>query len=84
MLLDKPVNGPVEKSGNESDNLRFTAAVAEFGLILRGSEFKGSATLESAINLAGMARGEDEEGYRAEFIRLIKTVKEMRLLSDKE
>jgi Ca-activated chloride channel family protein len=84
MLLDKPVNGPVKKSGNESDNLRFTAAVAEFGMILRGSEFKGSATLESAINLAGKARGEDEEGYRAEFIRLIKTVKEMRLLSDKE
>lgn len=84
MLLDKPVNGPVKKSGNESDNLRFTAAVAEFGMILRGSEFKGSATLESAINLAGIGRGEDEEGYRAEFIRLIKTVKEMRLISNKE
>jgi Ca-activated chloride channel family protein len=84
MLLDKPVKGPVEKSGHESDNLRFTAAVAEFGMILRGSEFKGSATLETAINLASGARGEDEEGYRAEFIRIIKTVREMKLLSDKE
>jgi Ca-activated chloride channel family protein len=84
MLFDKPVTGPVEAIGNESDNLRFAAAVSEFGMILRGSEFKGNSTLESAINLAGRARGEDEEGYRAEFIRIIKTVKEMRLLSDRE
>ncbi len=63
MLLEKPVSGPVEQIGYESDNLRFATAVTEFGMILRDSEFKGNATLETAINLAGKARGADEEGY---------------------
>ena len=40
-----------------SDNLRFAAAVSEFGMILRNSEFKGNATLESAAHLARSARG---------------------------
>jgi Ca-activated chloride channel family protein len=84
MLLEKPVRGPVEQIGSESANLRFAVAVTEFGMILRSSEFKGSASLEGAINLAGRARGEDEEGYRAEFIRLVKTVKDMNLLTEKE
>jgi Ca-activated chloride channel family protein len=83
MLLEKPVSEPVDQAGHESDNLKFAAAVTEFGMILRESEFKGSSTLKSAINLAGEARGEDEEGYRAEFIRMMKTVKDMRLLSEK-
>jgi Ca-activated chloride channel homolog len=78
MLLEKPVSGPVERIGNESGNLRFAAAVTEFGMILRQSEFKGSSTLESAISLAGGARGEDEEGYRAEFIRMMKSVKDLK------
>ncbi len=67
-----------------SDNLRFAAAVSEFGMILRNSEFKGSSTLEEAAKLARSARGEDEEGYRSEFIRLIETVKGMRAFADRE
>lgn len=59
------------KSGSE--NVRFAAAVAEFGMILRDSKFKGSASFESVLALAREARGEDREGYRAEFIRLVET-----------
>jgi Ca-activated chloride channel homolog len=84
MLLEKPVKGPVEGLTYASDNLCFAAAVSEFGMILRNSEFKGSSTLENAISLAGKSRGEDEDGYRAEFIRMIKTVRDMRLLTEKE
>jgi Ca-activated chloride channel family protein len=83
-LLERAVTGPIERPGDESDNLRFASSVAEFGMILRNSEFKGSATLESSIRLASIARGEDEEGYRAEFVRLMKTVKEMKHLSERE
>lgn len=67
---------------NASDNLRFAAAVSEFGMILRNSEFKANSTLEGAARLAVSARGEDEDGYRAELIRLINTVKDMRVLAD--
>jgi len=82
MLFEKPVRGYINDLEDESDNLRFTAAVSEFGMILRNSEFKGSATLESAAHLARSSRGGDEDGYRAELIRLINTVKDMRALAD--
>jgi Ca-activated chloride channel family protein len=84
MLLEKPVRGYVNNLEDTSDNLRFAAAVSEFGMILRNSEFKGNATLEGAAKLARSARGDDEDGYRSELIRLINTVKDMRLLTDKE
>jgi Ca-activated chloride channel family protein len=84
MLLEKSVKNFGEEIEDASDNLRFAAAVAEFGMILRESEFKGSSTLESAAKLAGSARGNDEDGYRSEMIRLINTVKDMQLLGDKD
>jgi Ca-activated chloride channel family protein len=84
MLLEKPVKGPVREIYSSSENLRFAAAVTEFGMILGASEFKGNATLESAVSLANSARGEDEDGYRAEFIRMVKTVKDMRHLTERE
>jgi Ca-activated chloride channel homolog len=83
MLSEKPVRDYVNNVEDASENLRFAAAVTEFGMILRNSEFKGSATLEEAAKLAKSARGNDEEGYRSEFIRLIDTVKSMRALADK-
>jgi Ca-activated chloride channel homolog len=84
MLMVKPVRGPVNSTGNASDNLRFAAAVTEFGMILRNSDFTGNATLESAAALARSARGEDEDGYRSELIRLINTVKDMKVLTERE
>ena len=83
VLFDKPVKGTVRNIDSASDNLRFAAAVSEFGMILRDSEFVGNATLESAARLADLARGEDEDGYRAELIRLIKTVKDMKAYAEK-
>jgi Ca-activated chloride channel family protein len=54
-----------------SDNFRFSAAVASFGMILRDSEFKGSANYKDVIEMASQSKGEDVEGYRAEFIKLV-------------
>jgi Ca-activated chloride channel family protein len=81
-LLEKPVKGGVKEIIYASENLRFAAAVTEFGMLLRNSEFKGNTTFEGAIKLANSARGEDEEGYRAEFIRMVKTVRDMGNHSD--
>ena len=83
MLMEKPVKNYVNDMEDTSENLRFAAAVSEFGMILRNSEFKGSSSLEEAIRLAKSARDEDEEGYRSEFIRLIDTVKGLRVFADK-
>jgi Ca-activated chloride channel family protein len=61
-----------------SDNFRFSAAVAEFGMFLRDSEFKGTTTLDSAIELAENSLGKDKEGYRSEFVRLAKSAEVIR------
>ena len=82
-LMEKAVRGPVTAIENASDNIRFTSAVSEFGMILRDSEFKGNATIDHAIGLASGSRGEDEDGYRAELIRMMKTVRDMKLLSER-
>jgi len=58
-------------NGELTGNLGFASAVAEFGMLLRGSEHKGQATWSSARDLAQRFRGDDLDGYRAEFIRLI-------------
>ena len=54
-----------------SSNFRFVAAVAQFGMLLRDSEFKQHSTFSSARALAKEALGKDAEGYRAEFISLL-------------
>ncbi|HSE67950.1 MAG TPA: YfbK domain-containing protein, partial [Gemmatimonadales bacterium] len=60
-----------DRSGELSPNIGFAASVAEFGMLLRKSEHKGRATWSSVLDLARRFRGEDLDGYRAEFIRLV-------------
>lgn len=55
-----------------SENLQWSMAVAQFGMLLRGSEHKGTANIASVAQLAEASKGNDSEGYRAEFIRLVK------------
>ncbi|WP_293147629.1 VWA domain-containing protein [Microcoleus sp. bin48.metabat.b7b8b9.023] len=69
-IIDKPV-----KLENASANFRFAAAVAAFGMVLRDSEYKGAANFDQVLRLASQAKGEDKEGYRAEFIRLVESCK---------
>jgi Ca-activated chloride channel family protein len=84
ILLDRPVRGPVKSIDNASDNLKFASAVTEFGMMLRNSEFKGNSTFEGAAQLAGTAKSGDDEGYRAEMIRLIITAKDLRVTAERE
>ncbi|MCW3461953.1 YfbK domain-containing protein [Chitinophaga nivalis] len=53
-------------------DFRMAAAAAAFGQLLRQSPFKGTATYSDVLNWAGTARGDDPEGYRAEFLQLVK------------
>ena len=62
-------------------DFRFAAAVAEFGMLLRDSHFKQKSSFGQAISIAKAARGEDNEGYRSEFVRLAESA---RLLSKPE
>jgi Ca-activated chloride channel homolog len=60
--------------------LGFAAAVTEFGMLLRDSEYKGSSTFASAASLAQKFKGEDPHGHRAEFIRLVGVAEGVRRL----
>lgn len=59
------------KRTDMSDNFKFAAAVAQFGLLLRKSQYAGNAAYSSVLELARDAKGEDPFGYRTEFIRLV-------------
>ncbi len=54
-----------------SDNFRFSAAVAGFGMLLRDSKHKGTADYQMILDMAKSAKGADLNGYRAECIQLI-------------
>jgi Ca-activated chloride channel family protein len=56
-----------------SDNLRWAAVMTEFGMSLRNSKFRGSATFGEALKLARALHTDDPNGDRAEFLRLLKT-----------
>lgn len=58
-----------------SDDFKFVSAVSLFGMKMRESEFTKKANFDDVIALAEQGRGEDKEGYRAEFIRLVKAYK---------
>lgn len=72
----KPIETVVTDSGQAyaqaSEDFRFAAAVAGFGLLLRDSQYKGNLTLPAVVELAQASRGADQSGYRAELIELVK------------
>ena len=55
-----------------SDDFRFAASVAGFGMYLRRSKHRGAIHAELLQRIASSAIGEDEAGYRSEFIDLIR------------
>jgi Ca-activated chloride channel family protein len=56
-----------------SDNFRWSASVAAFGMLLRESEYCKNYTYDNVVVLAQGARGADKEGYRIEFINMVKS-----------
>jgi Ca-activated chloride channel family protein len=65
VVQDKPI-----AFNSASVDFRFASAVAEFGMLLRNSEFKQGSSFDQAIKIAKGAKGIDEDGYRSEFVRL--------------
>ncbi|GGG26392.1 vWA domain-containing protein [Pontibacter amylolyticus] len=78
-LITTTVSSQSLPAAQTSDNFRFSAAVAACGMLLRDSEHKGDASFPMVLELAKNARGKDEEGYRIEFVNLVKS---MGLVSD--
>jgi Ca-activated chloride channel homolog len=69
LLITQPVRASSARRG-ASESMRFASAVAGFGMLLRHSPNAGALGWNDVLALARSARGADEDGYRADFIRL--------------
>ena len=76
--VSKELVHPIEDAGQEieeaSENMRWATTVALAGMLLRDSKFVEYGDFRTVLTLGERARGEDAEGYRAEFLRLMRMV----------
>ena len=77
VLLSHPVRAR-GRIGRNSDDFRFAAAVAEFGMLLRESEHRGRASLEGVLSMARGALGDDPGEHRAGFVRMVQDYARLR------
>lgn len=76
-LLEQVVKSQKQGFDQASADFRWAASVAAFGMLLRDSEYKGSADYRSMIRWAQAASGKDPGGYRAECIRMMENAAAM-------
>jgi Ca-activated chloride channel homolog len=76
-LLQFPVTDRGTSLAQASRDFKFASAVAALGMILRDSPYKGNATLGSVLELAEAGKGDDKQGYRAEFIELTRQARDL-------
>jgi Ca-activated chloride channel family protein len=82
-LIVHPVKNITNSFSSTSNNFRFAAAVAQFGLLLRKSEFRQNASYNNVLSMAKSAMGTDSEGYRHEFVKLVENAKQIDKTADK-
>ena len=76
-LLRFTVKDEGKAINDASDDFRFASAVAEFGMLLRRSPYKSGATFEHVLAMAEGGLGEDREGYRAQFMDLVRKAQKL-------
>ena len=77
-LISQPFTDRGLEFTQAAPDLKFAAAVAEFGMILRDSEYKGNASLGAIAVWAQEGKGEDPNGYRAAFLELLRKVQALK------
>jgi Ca-activated chloride channel family protein len=71
-LLEVPLTERGENFSKASEDFRFAASVAAFGMALRQSPHRGDLTIAGIAEIAGSSLGRDPQGYRAEFLDLVR------------
>lgn len=75
-LLQFPINDSNQAFAEADEDFRFAASVAAWGMLLSKSTHSGSATFDTVLSWAGDALGSDTQGYRTEFLDLLRKSKE--------
>lgn len=76
-LLEFPTTDGEASFSKASPDFQFAAAVASFGMLLRGSAHSGMSTYDAVLEIAESAKGADKHGYRAEFVEMAKRAREI-------
>ena len=71
-LIERAVVDDGKQFANASADFKLAAAAAEFGMLLRDSEFRGNGTLGAVREWAEEGKGADRNGYRAGFLELVR------------
>jgi Ca-activated chloride channel family protein len=69
--MDLPLADRGARFAAADTDFRFAASVAAFGMILKGSQYRGEATLAWVLDTGAGSRGTDRSGYRDEFVSLV-------------
>jgi Ca-activated chloride channel family protein len=72
-LITHPLVDSNTALARTSANFRWSASVAAFGMLLRESEYVSNFSYDQVVQLAEASKGEDTEGYRIEFINMVKS-----------
>jgi Ca-activated chloride channel family protein len=76
-LMKTPVADSDQKIGQSSADFQFASSVAAFGMLLRHSQYAGTINYGAVLELAQPGLARDSEGYRAEFVELVKTAQRL-------
>lgn len=79
-LIEMPVGNDV--TAEPSGDFKFAAAIAELGMIINDSEYKGTSDFDSVISLARDGVGEDKFGFRTEFLHMADLIRYIREKTD--
>jgi secreted protein with Ig-like and vWFA domain len=77
-LMELAVSGETKRWDQAGADFHFTAAVAGFGMVLRGSTHRGTLDFNRVLTMAERGLGKDPEGYRAEFVDLVRRARQLR------
>jgi Ca-activated chloride channel family protein len=83
ILLEQNLAARPVSFNESSETFRFAASVAAYGMLLRNSSFKGNLTYPQVLEWATASKGIDKEGYRGEFVKLIRTTQSLAGLAEK-
>jgi len=75
ILMSHIIENSSKNWENSSDNFRFSASVASFGMLLRDSPYKSKSSYEQVLSMARGSKGKDDNGYRSNFIQLVELVR---------
>jgi Ca-activated chloride channel homolog len=77
-LIELPVKVSAQSLAKAmSRDLTFACAVVEYGMVIKGSPYMGTANLREALDLAKAGLGEDAMGHRAGFVDMVQKTREL-------